>query len=107
MGQAITVRWSAWHQDAREDGRAPFVAHWDCILPSWADCEGNAQSVVNDICADFFTDEVWQQEFGLEDCSAEIEVEIHSPSSIAGRYIVDLERVTKASARLLVKAEAS
>lgn len=91
---SVEIVWSA-------DSDGIFIAkrHTTLLLGSWADCESNGETAVNDICDDFFTARIWEEWIGMDDDSWTINVEIHSPSSIAGIYEVELERVTKSSAR--------
>lgn len=89
----IDIIWSA-------DCDGVFIAkRHTTLLPPWADCALNAESVASEICQNFFTDEVWRQWIGNDDTRWTIDLEIHSPASIAGNYEVELERVTKAQAR--------
>lgn len=98
MGQAVDVVW-----DASQDG-VFIVKKTISIMPSWADCAGNAEAAVKDICEDYFTKEIWDDEVGLDDDRwNDIEVEVHSPDEIAGTYTVDLELKITASARLKAK----
>lgn len=88
----IDVIWSA-------DYEGCFIAKRNTtLLPPWADSVLNGESAVQNICQDFFTSAVWEEWIG-DDPDWTITLEIHTPPSIAGSYEVELERVTKASAK--------
>jgi hypothetical protein len=93
--QMIDVVWSAHCDDV-------YVAkRHTTLLPPWCDCTDNAESAVNTICRDFFRPDIWEEWIGLDDSDWTVQVEIHSPPSIAGLYEVELERVTEARSRRL------
>lgn len=96
MGEAVTVQWSM-HETYNEEN--VIARDKTAIMPSWADCEGNAESVVNDICEDFFTDALWL-EFAGDDIGdgLDVVVRVTAPPSIAGDYQVGLDRPIKARA---------
>lgn len=98
MGEAVEIVW-----DASQDG-VFIINKMTTIMPSWAGCAGNAEAAVKDICEDYFTMEVWGDMVGLDDdCWNDIDVEVYSPSEIAGIYNVDLELKITASACLKPK----
>lgn len=87
----VDVVWSA-------DCDGVYVAkRHTTLLPPWAGIEDNAETVAKMICEDFFDARVWDEWIGYDN-SWSVQVELHSPPSIAGLYDVDLDRVTKATA---------
>lgn len=86
------IKWRA--EDADE---SMSTMGWiNCILlGGWADCEANAEAAVGDVVTNWFDDKEWDRWFP-EQTRGTIVVEICEPTSIAGKYDVDLERVTKA-----------
>jgi hypothetical protein len=93
----------SWEDDEDLSG---FIANKEeTLLGDWADCSSNGESAANDICANLFDHNLWDDCFGGDATSERVQVEIHSPPSIAGLYEVDLERVVKASATLRRKSK--
>lgn len=91
----IDVVWSCYP----DDGEEPLTFRHTTMLEEWADSSSNACSVASEIAADFFNNAgVFGDNFGDSD-SGNVLIEIHEPSSIAGKYDVDLERSIMARAR--------
>jgi len=84
---SVTVIWSA----VEPNNEDVLVKECVTILQGeWADCEGNAESAVQEICEAYFKGSEYD---GLDD----IDVTVTAPASIAGKYEVSLRRVVKAS----------
>jgi hypothetical protein len=100
----VSVRWSAFLSED-EDLETPFADNHEILLSGdWADCAGNGESAVGDICELYFGESEWNELWGTEATCADVVVEVHGPASIAGRYAVELRRVIQASARKLSAA---
>lgn len=91
----IEVTWSAsFHEDAEE----PFAKDWCTLCPTWAEFASNGAGVASYIMEDFFDDVTWGRHFEPDDTHNTVYLDIHKPASIAGRYRIELERRTEATA---------
>lgn len=96
------IKWSC---TSAEDPFYPIAENQTAILFGyWADDENNEyrerHSAAEAVAEDYFDTFTWEEWFG-EDDSAIVRVVITSPESAAGTYEVEMERVIKATAKLL------
>jgi hypothetical protein len=89
------VRWSLFVEDAP----VPSVKDVTSIISDpWADQPGNAATTIAMIIDDWFGEHEWREWFG-EDWTGGVEVEVHSPPHLAGRWGVDLRLKVDSTAR--------
>ena len=92
----IDVKFSVTLEDALEFD-VPMAKDHTILLGDWADCDDNAYGVCKDICESLFDTDFWIDQFGPDDDGACVLVRITEPPSIAGDYMVTLDRKVVAS----------
>lgn len=100
----IEVLWSATDCADIDDEKAwetPIVTDWSTELQPWAEVATNGERAAEVVLEHYFGTSEWEKQFGADADTWMVHVVIHSPPAIAGRYEVDLERVTKARAKEL------
>lgn len=70
----------------------------ETLLPEWATVSSNAAAAAAYICADYFNTQTWEACFGPGYDSRHVYLTIFDPATIAGKFELDLERVTRAKA---------
>ena len=103
MALEVELRWSATHEDDA-DFVGCLVRDTETLLNAWAGLGVNAEAAVEKAVAMYFGSSDWDEAFGIEADSVTVLVEVHSPPEVAGKYRVDLERVTKGNAKRLEAA---
>lgn len=99
MALEVEMRWSAAHGDD-QDWFQPIVKDTISLLGAWAGIKGNAVAAVELATSAYFDDEAeWSEQFGTEETFVAVQVEVHGPPAIAGRYAVDLHRKVTATAK--------
>lgn len=96
--QPIDVRWSLFPEDDK-DRFGAIVMDTISLLPPWADMAENATAAVERAVTDYIGESEWEEWFGNDATTAQVEIDVHGPPSIAGTYVVGLERVVKATAK--------
>lgn len=94
------IRWSC---TAAEDPFYPIAKSQETLLYGfWAGVEGGGPDAARAVAEDYFDTATWSEWFG-EDDEATVRIIITHPGPAAGTYEVDMERVVKATAKLLVE----
>lgn len=78
----------------------PQIRDYEILMPSWADCAGNADAVVREIARNNVLGYAFDDWFD-DNSSGKIFVELSCPASIAGRYAVDIKRSFEFSSQKL------
>jgi hypothetical protein len=68
----------------------------------WAGVEGGGEDAAKAVAEDYFHTATWSEWWG-DDASATVRITITSPGPATGTYEVEMERLIKATAKLLVE----
>ena len=93
VDEMVEVRWSAANKDDPQF-IDPLVGDWITLLGPYMGSKGCYAA--GECTRTYFDDENWDEAFGPEATDVHVLVDIHGPPNIAGRYSVNLQRITQA-----------
>lgn len=88
-GRTVEVVFSILYEG---DPLCPMFMNEMLPFSQWAEIPHNAETVVNMLCRDCISEDVWKEWWGLEEQTARVAVVITQPAWLAGTYEVVITR---------------
>ncbi len=95
MSETVDVVYTLRAADGEE-----LAANHTMLLPPWAGQAANAVAVAQTVCEEHLDDATWAENF-YDSSRERLDLEIHAPAAVAGRYRVDVELKPRAKAERL------